>query len=146
MTITLRQAVAGDFPFVFELNKMNMRPYVEEIRGWNDEDEWTDMKRKFRPGQDCIILAEGEPIGIFAVDKEESGYYLRHIELLPHCQGTGIGSALIRDLLQTAGEENLPVYLTVLKHSPARHFYQQLGFYITGEKGIKYQMVAYPPR
>ena len=47
--VSFRETTDEDFDFVFNLNKANMRKYVEEMRGWDDEFEREDMKKKFTP-------------------------------------------------------------------------------------------------
>jgi ribosomal protein S18 acetylase RimI-like enzyme len=144
INITLRPATSDDFEFVFRLNEINMRSYVEKMRGWNEEEERREMKRKFHPGHDQIILVKGEQAGIFGVEERPKSYFLRHIELLPQFQGKGIGSKLIRSLLDEARKKQVPVRLTVLKQNPAFRLYKRLGFSLTGETEIKYEMTAWP--
>lgn len=142
MKVRLRPSAEADFAFVFALNKTNMRRYVERLRGWDDAAEREDMKRKFRPGLDQIIEVDGQPAGIFAVDRRADEWYLHHIELLPTWQNRGIGTFLIRQLLEEAHELGIPVTLQVLKMNPARRLYERLGFRIVGETEIKYRMKA----
>ncbi|WP_146172210.1 GNAT family N-acetyltransferase [Melghirimyces profundicolus] len=144
INITLRPATPDDFEFVFRLNETNMRFYVEKMRGWNEEIERKDMKGKFHPGHDQIILVNGERGGIFGVEERPNSYFLQHIELLPQFQGKGIGSKLICRLISKARKRNVPVSLTVLKQNPAIRLYKRLGFSVTGETEIKYEMTVWP--
>jgi ribosomal protein S18 acetylase RimI-like enzyme len=144
---TLRKSNEDDFEFVFDLNKANMRKYVEALRGWDDEAEREDMRRHFRPGSDRIIALDGKDIGRLAVDCYADRIDLRHIEILPECQGQGIGTAIIRDILGEARQAKLPVTLIVLDMNPAKRLYERLGFRTVEEidarqKGIKCRMAA----
>lgn len=57
-------------------------------------------------------------------------YYLAYVGVSPLCQGQGIGSALIKPVLQKADEEGIPCYLET--GSPDNlHFYQKYGFKLT---------------
>jgi ribosomal protein S18 acetylase RimI-like enzyme len=142
MKVRLRPSTEADFAFVFALNKTNMHPYVERLRGWDDAAEWVDMKRKVQPGSDQIIEVDGCPAGVFAVDRRMTEWYLRHIELLPTFQNCGIGTTLIRQLLEEAYQQGVAVTLQVLKMNPARRLYERLGFRVMGETEIKYRMKA----
>jgi len=142
MKVRLRPSTEADFAIVFTLNKTNMRRYVERLRGWDDAAERADMKRKFRPGSDQIIEVDGRPAGVFAVDRLADEWYLRHIELLPAFQNRGIGTALIRQLLEEAHQQGVAVTLQVLKMNPARRLYERLGFCVVGETENKYRMKA----
>ncbi len=141
MQYRLRPSTVDDFEFVFQLNKINMRHYVEQLRGWDDVAERNDMQRKFYPGCDQIIVIDGNDAGIFGVDYKANMIELRHIEILPKYQNLGVGTALISNLVDEARQAKLPVMLYVLKINPARHLYEHLGFKITGETKLKYQMM-----
>jgi ribosomal protein S18 acetylase RimI-like enzyme len=147
MQYTLRAAKADDFEFVFQLNKANMRGYVEQLRGWDDEAERADMRRHFQPGAEQIIVFDGQDIGRLAVTRHPDRIDLRHIELLPQYQRQGIGTAIIQALLREARQAHLPATLMVLKLNPAQRLYERLGFRTVeqidaGPKGIKCRMEA----
>ncbi|QKG84886.1 GNAT family N-acetyltransferase [Kroppenstedtia pulmonis] len=141
---SLRPSVPDDLHFVFQLNKQNMRHYVEKIRGWDDEAEWQDMKSKFQPGHDRIIVVGKEDSGVLAVDTTDKEIFLRHIELLPRYHNIGIGTMLIQQLLNRSKKTGRSVRLTVLKDNPAVRLYQRLGFVITKKMPLKYEMTAKP--
>ena len=54
--MSFRQSTEKDFNFVFELNKINMKKYVETIRGWDENNERGDMKKKFTD-----LVSQGTP-------------------------------------------------------------------------------------
>lgn len=134
--ISLRMSTEADFDFVFNLNKINMRKYVEKIRGWNEEYERTDMKTKFTQGIDQIIQVDGQDAGVLRVIETDTEIKLDHIELLPEFQGKGIGRKIIGVLL-TKGKR---VSLQVLKQNPAAELYKSVGFKVVGETDLKYLM------
>jgi ribosomal protein S18 acetylase RimI-like enzyme len=144
MNVSLRPATHEDFSFVFQLNKINMKKYVEKLRGWDEQAERLDMKAKFKPFVDQIIVVYNYDVGIFAVDKKESEFYLRHIEILPAYQNKGIGSFLLHQILREADKRCITVKLQVLKLNPARRLYERLGFSVYGESELKYKMVYAP--
>jgi GNAT superfamily N-acetyltransferase len=125
---SLRSATWDDFEFVFQLNKANMRKYVELVRVWDDAAERADMYQNFIPERDQIVQIDGQDVGVFTVEERDEEIYLNHIELLPEFQGKGIGTALIQKVLTKAASRNKPVTLHVLKNNPARQFYEHRGF------------------
>jgi ribosomal protein S18 acetylase RimI-like enzyme len=54
--------------------------------------------------------------------------FIEEIALLPEVQGRGIGTRLIRDILQAAQRRGFPVRLSVFASNPARALYARLGF------------------
>jgi ribosomal protein S18 acetylase RimI-like enzyme len=70
---------------------------------------------------------------------------LSQIQLLPSCQGQGIGERVIAALLDQARREQLPVRLSVLKGNPARRLYERLGFQMVSETGRDATLKWHPP-
>ncbi len=58
--------------------------------------------------------------------------FIEEIALLPEAQGRGIGTRLVRDVLQAAQRRGVPVRLSVFTSNPARVLYARLGFRVTG--------------
>jgi len=63
---------------------------------------------------------------------KEPHWYLGVLGTRPERQGTGVGSALLRPVLQRCDEEGLPAYLESSKESNLA-FYRRHGFEVTGE-------------
>lgn len=62
----------------------------------------------------------------------EPHYYFAHIGVTPHAQGQGLGSALMRPVLDRCDREGLPAYLEASSERSAA-LYERLGFRITRE-------------
>jgi len=69
---------------------------------------------------------------------------LANIHILPEYQEHGLGTDVIKTLLEQARHEKVPVTLRVLKVNPARYLYERLGFFITGETTTHYLMSTSP--
>ena len=81
-----------------------------------------------------IVLAEHMPIGRLIVDCGESGWSLVDVALLPSWRGEGIGSLLLRGVLDAATRAGAPrIALTVEFTNPARRLYARLGFSVIEE-------------
>jgi GNAT superfamily N-acetyltransferase len=59
-------------------------------------------------------------------------YYVRDVGVLPEMQGKGLGSALMRPMLDICDREGLPAYLEASSERSAA-LYQRLGFQIVDE-------------
>ena len=44
--IALRPATADDFEFFFQLHKDTLGPYVEQVWGWDDEEQRAYLQRR----------------------------------------------------------------------------------------------------
>jgi ribosomal protein S18 acetylase RimI-like enzyme len=78
-----------------------------------------------------IISRSGERIGVLALTSHDTHVQLEKIYLLPAHQNQGIGSSLIRQLMQHAAQQRKPLRLRVLRVNPARRLYERLGFAAT---------------
>jgi ribosomal protein S18 acetylase RimI-like enzyme len=71
----------------------------------------------------------------------EGSLFLAYVAILPAFQGRGVGTAIVRDLVEEARAQDLPVTLQVLKENPgARRLYERLGFAVTGENETSHLM------
>lgn len=92
-----------------------------------------------------IIEKDGVPVGRLWIDEWRDQLRLVDISLLPECRGTGIGSALLRDVLARGAASALPVTIHVESFNPALRLYERLGFERVDTNGVYYLMKWTPP-
>src|SRR6185312_15744297 len=90
-------------------------PYVTEIWGWDEKDQRAIHSRDFKLGRVQIVTANGVDVGRLDVDYGDEEIFLLLIELLPNHRGQGLGSRLIRIVLDRAAAEGKPLVLNVLE-------------------------------
>ena len=83
-----------------------------------------------------IIELEGEPIGRLYVDRRVDEIRLIDVALLPEYRSRGLGSALMRELLDEATSAGKPVRLHVESFNPAHRLYTRLGFCKLDSNGV----------
>jgi GNAT superfamily N-acetyltransferase len=71
-------------------------------------------------------------------------HWLEHFYLAPPVQGSGIGGAVLRGLLEGCDRRGLVVRLQVLQGSPARRLYERHGFRVETEDPVDVFMVREP--
>ena len=69
---------------------------------------------------------------------------LHELVLLPEFQGQGIGSQLLKEVIDKAKAMNIPAHLGVLKENRAANLYRRLGFIQTGETETHFLMEFKP--
>jgi GNAT superfamily N-acetyltransferase len=79
--------------------------------------------------------------GCVALRPGADGRWLEHFYLDPGVQGRGLGSAILRNLLNRTDADGLVVRLTVLRGSAARRLYERHGFTVESEDPIDISMV-----
>jgi tRNA(Arg) A34 adenosine deaminase TadA/ribosomal protein S18 acetylase RimI-like enzyme len=145
MDITLRAAATDDADFLYRLHRAAMQNYVAQTWGqWDEAWQAQYFQQHFDPSACQIIVLHGQDVGVLSVLRRVTDIFLVSIELLPACQGQGIGTHLIRTLMDEAHQQGVPLTLQVLKVNPARRLYERLGFSISGETPTHYQM-SVPP-
>lgn len=139
MTITpkdikLRKATEADREFTYQAVKAAYRDYVEQVWGWDEEQQRQLHGEWFAPQKFQVIQAAGVEVGFLAVVHEPDCIRLNQIYLLPDHHNRGIGTACLTRILEEADALGLPVRLRVLKVNPrAMALYRRLGFQPTDE-------------
>ena len=126
--IALRPATPADSEFCFQLHKAAMGGYITATWGWDEQRQRGFHARSFSPGRWQIITADGADIGMLDVDYRAGEIYLSRIELHPCQQGRGVGSSLVRALIDEAVQNGQDLVLDVLTvNRRAQALYQRLG-------------------
>jgi ribosomal protein S18 acetylase RimI-like enzyme len=87
-----------------------------------------------------IILLEGTPIGRLYVDRWVKEIRIVDISLLPEYRNRGIGSGLLKEILNEGAQAGLPVTIHVEMFNPALRLYDRLGFRHIDDHGVYYLM------
>lgn len=144
--IDFRPATADDFGFLFQLHKDTLGPYVDQVWGWDDEDQRAHLRRTIDYDATQVIVADEVDIGRLKVERRQHEVYLGLIEIAPSHQGRGIGGQIVRGVLDDAFADGKRVCLNVLRVNTAAHrLYRRLGFAEAAASEIRFAMVAQPP-
>ncbi|MEO9131209.1 MAG: N-acetyltransferase [Sphingomonas sp.] len=91
-----------------------------------------------------VIEMAGIPIGRLYLQERETRLHIVDIALMPtHC-GKGVGSAILKAMVKTAGSRGKGVGIFVEKYNPALRLYRRLGFTDIQETDIYYEMEWVP--
>ena len=129
MNISLRQAKPEDLEWLDEFYERMMRPYVELTHAWDEK----RFRKNYNTKTISVIQLDGEDIGMLKTEKRKDHIYLGDIQLKEAFQRRGIGTSLIRDVIEKAKADGLPLRLRVLKENPVVELYNRLGFVKTKE-------------
>jgi ribosomal protein S18 acetylase RimI-like enzyme len=128
MSISQRLQTSGDKDFLWALHCDTMRAYVEEVWGWDEQWQRQRFMERFDRNDIEIIEVDGIRVGAIQVDRRPGVIYLNNIHITPSRQRHGIGTEMVRIIMDEAEGQGVPIRLQVLKVNPARAFYEQLGF------------------
>ena len=153
--ITLRDATAEDLPFLALVYGDTRRQEVEAW-GWPPEQQKQFLQMQFHARRqwyraafpnaaDHIICHETEAVGYMVVSRDGTEEELIDIALLGEYRNHGIGTSLLRRLLQECEARGRALHLQALKSNPAIRLYQRLGFVQSGADDMYAQFQWRPP-
>ncbi|MBN2387243.1 MAG: GNAT family N-acetyltransferase [Anaerolineales bacterium] len=142
-------AADGAFPYqVYASTRLEEMSLVD----WPPEQKEAFLSMQFNlrarqyqaayPGALTEMILCGElPAGAMITLKKADEILLVDMALLPEFRGSGIGTAVLRDLQK----EGKKITLHVLRHNPADRLYSRLGFRIVAEDSM-YLTMEWTPR
>ncbi len=132
--LTLQKAGPNDSEFAYRAKRAAFKEYVEQVWGWDEDEQRRLHERRFEAHDFRVINLDGIDVGIVAVAVAPDCVKVHQLFLLPEHQGKGIGRRCMSLILEEARQLGLPVRLRVMKvNLRALAFYRRLGFTCTGE-------------
>ncbi|WP_323182908.1 GNAT family N-acetyltransferase [Streptomyces sp. NBC_00078] len=142
----LRAAVTADIEVVAELRATVMRADLERLGRYDEHRVRQRLRDSFSVRHTSIITVEGELAGCVTVRPARGRHWLEHFYLAPHCQSRGLGSAVLRTVLERTDAQGMTVALNVLQGSAARRLYERHGFVVEAEDPVDVFMARPPDR
>jgi ribosomal protein S18 acetylase RimI-like enzyme len=145
-SLTVRPATEDDREFAFAVKRAALGPHVARVWGWDDEFQHAFHAADWAVRRPDIVEVDGVAAGTIEVAPHPAGLELGEFYLLPAYQRQGIGSELLRRVLDRADDEGRPVRLQFLKANPVRSLYERHGFRVVGESATHYRAERPPAR
>jgi ribosomal protein S18 acetylase RimI-like enzyme len=134
----LERATALDYDFIYGVARTTMHDYVARIWGWDEAFQSARFQEMFIADEWQLVTVDKRQAGCLNVQFRPLEIFLANIYLLPDYQRRGIGSSIIRNLLQIGVETGLPIRLNVLtSNHDAYRLYVRLGFHVVEESSDK---------
>jgi ribosomal protein S18 acetylase RimI-like enzyme len=93
-----------------------------------------------------VILVDGEPAGRLIVGRWEREIRIADIALLPDYRGTGVGTRLLRSLIDESEDSGRRLTIHVEHANPAMRLYERLGFAAVEDRGVYLMLERTPAR
>ena len=137
----LSAATNEDFDFLYQLKKIAYKEYIEQTWGWDEEFQVKFHKENFSTENTKIIEVGHKQIGTVDVKESTLNIFISGLYLLQEYQSKGIGTKIIKDLIEEAEAKKKRLELEVLKvNSRAKKLYESLGFILEDRDKNKYFM------
>ena len=143
VALTRRQATTQDIPFLLALRQQTMNGHViasgAEV---SDAHHMARLMHRFECAE--VLLHEGVPVGLLKVSRDPHEWVVIQIQLAPGCQGGGIGTGLLAEVIDQAASAGVDLTLSVLKANPAKSLYERFGFVVERESEFSCEMRRKP--
>jgi GNAT superfamily N-acetyltransferase len=152
--IQLRPAGSGDEGLLYTIYASTREAELAQV-DWTDAQREGFLRMQFQaqarhytaeyPGAEFqIILAEDQPAGRLYVHRRNDEIRVMDIALLPQFRRRGVGTVLMRQLLEEGERTSRTVSIHVEVFNPARHWYERLGFQPVADNGV-YRLMEWRP-
>lgn len=153
--VALRASTQADQPFVAALFATTRETERANFQG--DESLWSMLMEQqarlqehhYRTHYDGatidIMERDGQPIGRLCLCEFDDEIRLMDIALLPEVRNGGLGTRVIRTVMDAAAERGKAVRIHVEQFNPAWRLYKRLGFKFLEDRGI-YQFMEWRPK
>lgn len=152
--ITFRPVVSDDEPFLLDVYGSTR---LEELAltNWDQvqRDAFVQMQftaqqahylQTYPNAEHLIILLDGEPVGRLYVAEIEAEIRIVDLTILPEHRNTGIGTPIIRQLMEEAAAIRKPLRIYVESFNRSLLLFERLGFIKVDESGYSY-LLAWRP-
>ena len=139
--MNVRLATQADTPFLRQLHHRAYRDVVvRQFGSWDEaaQDGW--FEKGLAEADFSVVLEHGQRVGAIGLKEAPDQLYLVELQILPECQGRGLGSALLLAQLERARRLEKPIGLRVLFENRARALYERYGFVVIGQTETHYLM------
>ncbi|MBV9928787.1 MAG: GNAT family N-acetyltransferase [Acidobacteria bacterium] len=142
--VELRPATPDDYEELVAIYASTRAPELAQVP-WTDEQKMhfcrsqydaqkADYDRRYPNPQYDLILLEGRTAGRLWVGRDEELIHMLDIAILPWAQGQGVGTALIRQLIEEARASGKRLrHMVFMMNEGARRLYERLGFVVFEE-------------
>jgi GNAT superfamily N-acetyltransferase len=142
--IKLIPADESHYEFSYEVKKAALGPYITQIWGWDEGIQKDFHAKRWQQERPDIIMYDGKSIGTISIIESEDCIEIRQLFILPEYQNQGIGSHLLKQILDQADQAGRITKLDYLKINPVESLYKRSGFQIVGANETQYFMERKP--
>jgi ribosomal protein S18 acetylase RimI-like enzyme len=146
--ITLRDIEPQDEQFLLDVYASTRQEELARVP-WSESQRDSFLRMQFLAQQSYYrerfpnadykkILLNGMAAGRLYVLRDQNAINILDITVIPHQRNKGIGTTLIRELLNEATESGRRIQIYVETFNPSLKFFEQLGFCRIAEEGINY--------
>jgi len=139
MEIAFRPATPQDFDYCAALYFAGMDAIAREL-DLDMAGQTASFRERWNEAEVRIIMRDGGAVGWLQTAAEDDSMFLKQLFVEAPLRRQGIGTEVMRRLIDEAAAARRAVTLGVVKTNPARRLYDRLGFCVTHDDGRKFYM------
>ena len=154
MKTTLRPVRESDDPFLLSLYA-STRAAEMAVVPWSDEQKDAFVKMQFAgqksgyandypDAQHSIICVDEEPVGRIYLSRSPDSFHILDITITVRFRNKGIGSAVLREILQEADHASKLATIYVENFNPSQSLFERLGFRVASLKDFSVLLERQP--
>ena len=146
MLLTLSAITPADAPFLLSVYAAT-RAEELALTNWSDNQKKMFLQMQFDAQQQhyqsrypnaslSIVKHNSQPVGRLYVAELADEIRIIDITILPEYRNQGIGTKLVKDILQTGADQRKPVQIYVENYNRSAKLFSGLGFEPVSEQGV----------
>ena len=151
--VTLRPVTSADEAFLYALYA-STRAEEMALVPWNDQQrelflraqfaaQWCHYQEYYPTASHDVILLDEYPVGRLYLERTAEALNILDVTIAPEQRGRGLGTPLIRQLLEEATASERRVTIHIEPFNRARRLFERLGF-APVETGEVYWLFVWP--
>lgn len=141
MIFKLRPASDNDLEFCMSIGHEGIRPYVEELFGWDQDKNERDFISDWDIKRTWKIEHNGKMVGYLKKIESPEEIVIDGIYISKGWRNKELGESVLKSILSKSTKT---VSLKVYKNNPAFKLYKQLKFVVVKECELRYYMTWEP--
>ncbi len=145
--VVLRPAAESDYEELVRVYASTRAAELAQVTWWDDAQKLAfcrsqydaqkeEYEARFPDAEYDVIESDGRTVGRVWVGRAADEIRLLDIALLPEFQNRGVGTLLLRRLIEEARRRDLPLrHMVFVLNDDAHRFYERLGFVVIEEFG-----------
>jgi ribosomal protein S18 acetylase RimI-like enzyme len=148
MSVTLRPVTTEDEPFLMRvygstrLDELALTGWDESQRDAFVNAQFSAQLRHYRgtfpEAEHHVIVADDRPVGRLYIGRLDGEIRILDITVLPEHRNAGIGTAILREIVNESENTGIPIHIYVESFNPSLRLFERLGFRRADISGIHF--------
>ncbi len=122
--------------FSYQVKKAAYGDYIREIWGWEENAQRDFHAKDWLNKRPKIITYGSQPIGTIYLNENKDHIEIGQFIILSEYQNKGIGSYILRGIMDEADRSGRVIKLMYLRTNPVASLYSRMGFKATGNDDL----------